>query len=193
MPISCFIIAKNEEARIGRTIEAVIDWVDEVIVIDSGSTDRTEEICRSLGTRFIHNDWPGYGPQKRFGEEQCRNDWVFNLDADEVVTTQLRDEIVERFQSGDHQCDGYRLYVVDMLPGRTKPLPLARKYNIVRLYNWKKMRYSESLVHDRVISDGHQIRQLENIILHYSILSISQAITKTNQYGDLQAKAIKKQ
>ena len=90
MPISCFIIARDEEQRIGRTIRSVIDWVDEVILIDSGSTDKTVEIANALGARTLFNKWPGYGPQKRFAEEQCSHDWVLNLDADEVVTQALQ-------------------------------------------------------------------------------------------------------
>ncbi len=86
LPLSVFIIARDEADRIARPIESVIGWVDEVIVIDSGSTDETVAVAEQLGARVIRNDWPGYGPQKRFGEDQCRNDWLLNLDADEEVT-----------------------------------------------------------------------------------------------------------
>jgi glycosyltransferase involved in cell wall biosynthesis len=83
---SCFIIAKNEARRIGEVIASVRDLADEVIVIDSGSTDGTQQIAQDLGARVIFNEWPGFGPQKRFGEDQCRNDWVLNLDGDEVLS-----------------------------------------------------------------------------------------------------------
>ncbi|MEP2437055.1 MAG: glycosyltransferase, partial [Roseibium sp.] len=79
LPISVFIIAKDEADRIGRTITSVRDWVDEVIVIDSGSSDGTVAVAEQLGARVLENAWPGYGPQKRFGEDQCRNDWLLNL------------------------------------------------------------------------------------------------------------------
>ena len=191
LPISCFIIAMNEEERIARTIKSVIDFMDEVIVIDSGSTDKTEQICRDLGVTFLYNNWSGYGPQKRFGEDQCKNDWVLNLDADEVVTSSLLDEIKSKFKGNYSDVDGYHLYVIDILPGKTQPLAFARKYNIVRLYNQRKIRYSDSPVHDRVVINDQPLGQLEGLVHHHSFLSISHAIAKTNDYSDLQAKTMK--
>ena len=191
LPISCFIIAMNEEERIGRTIKSVIDLVEEVIVIDSGSTDKTEQICREQGVTFLYNEWSGYGLQKRFGEDQCKHDWVLNLDADEVPTSALCDEILAKFKGDYAKVDGYHLRVIDILPKRQMPLPFARKYNIVRLYNRRKIRYSDSPVHDRVIVDGQPLGQLEGLLHHHSILSISQAISKANDYSDLQAKTMK--
>ena len=86
LPLSAFIISKNEADRISRPIKSVIDWVDEVIVVDSGSTDDTVAVAERLGARVVHHEWKGYGAQKRHGEDQCRNHWLLNLDADEEVT-----------------------------------------------------------------------------------------------------------
>ena len=86
LPLSVFIIAVNEADRIALTINSVRDWADEVIVIDSGSTDDTVAVAESHGARVVFNEWNGYGPQKVFGETLCRNDWLLNLDADEEVT-----------------------------------------------------------------------------------------------------------
>ena len=85
LPISVTIIAQDEADRIGMAIASVRDWVDEVVVVDSGSTDGTPEIAQSLGARVIHHDWPGYGQQKRFAEDQAQNDWILNIDADERI------------------------------------------------------------------------------------------------------------
>ncbi|MCP4936393.1 MAG: glycosyltransferase family 2 protein [bacterium] len=191
LPVSCFIIAMNEEERIGHTIKSVISFVDEVIVIDSGSTDKTQEICRSFGVKFLFNEWSGYGLQKRFGEDQCKHDWVLNLDADEVVTSALRDEVIGKFEGDYAKFDGYHLRIIDILPKRQTPLPFARKYNIVRLYNHRRIRYSDSPVHDRVIVDKRPLGQLEGLLHHHSFLSISHAIAKANDYTDLQAKTTK--
>ena len=98
LPISCFIIAKNEADRIARTIRSVRSWVDEVIVVDSESADDTVAVARQEGARVVTQPWLGFGGQKRFGEAQCRNDWVFNIDADEVVTRQLQIEITKLFE-----------------------------------------------------------------------------------------------
>src|SRR3712207_4928412 len=97
LPLSVFIIARNEADRIGATIRAVRDLTDDLVVIDSGSTDGTQAVAEELGARVIFNAWPGYGPQKRFGEEQCRHDWILNLDADEELSPALREEIRSLF------------------------------------------------------------------------------------------------
>jgi len=85
-PISVYIVAKNEADRIGRAVRSVVQWVDEVIVVDSGSEDATVLVASEAGARVLYHAWPGYGPQKRFGEDQCRNEWLLNLDADEEVS-----------------------------------------------------------------------------------------------------------
>ena len=103
-PISVFIIAHNEEDRIGRAIRSVESFADEVIVVDSGSTDDTVRIAESFGARVIANAWPGYGPQKRFAEEQCRNDWLFNLDADEAATPALAQAACRASRTRDTPC-----------------------------------------------------------------------------------------
>ena len=93
LPISCFIIAKNEADRITKTIKSVEDLVDEIIVIDSGSTDGTQDLVKKLGCKLYYNEWPGFGPQKRFGEEKAKNKWLLNLDADEYLSNELKVEI----------------------------------------------------------------------------------------------------
>src|SRR5438132_13638376 len=97
LPISAFIIAKNEADRIARAILSVRDWVDEVIVIDSGSTDNTVALSESLGARCMFNAWSGFGPQKVFGETQCRNKWLLNLDADAELTPACAAELKALF------------------------------------------------------------------------------------------------
>lgn len=89
LPISCFIIAQNEADRIARTIQSVKSWVDEVVVVDSGSTDDTVAVAQNAHARVISQSWLGFGGQKRFAEEQCRHEWVLNLDADEVCLPRI--------------------------------------------------------------------------------------------------------
>ena len=83
LPISCFIIAQDEADRIGKTIQSVKELVDEIIVIDSGSTDGTQKAAEEMGCKVFFNKWNGFGPQKRFGEDCSKNKWLLNLDADE--------------------------------------------------------------------------------------------------------------
>src|SRR4030042_3183310 len=107
LPISVFIIAKNEADRISVAILAVRDWVDEVIVIDSGSSDDTVAVSVSLGARVVFNEWRGYGPQKVFGESLCSNEWLLNLDADEEISPQLGTEIRALFGQGEPACSAF--------------------------------------------------------------------------------------
>src|ERR671928_1972393 len=109
LPLSVFIIARNEADRLGATIRAVRELTDDLVVVDSGSTDGTQAVAEALGARVIHNPWPGYGPQKRFAEEQCRHDWLLNLDADEVVPPELAENIRALFAAGEPPLPAYRI------------------------------------------------------------------------------------
>ena len=93
IPVSCFLITRNEEDVLDTALRSVVDLVDEIVVVDSGSSDRTVAIARCYGARVIERAWPGFGPQKRFAERACRNDWVLNLDADEALSPELAQEI----------------------------------------------------------------------------------------------------
>jgi glycosyltransferase involved in cell wall biosynthesis len=181
LPISCFIIAKNEADRIGRTIAAVRDWVDEVIVVESGSTDDTVAVAGESGARVINNDWPGFGQQKRFAEDQCRNDWVFNLDADEVATPALHKEIENLFASGSPPFAGYRVPIRLIYPGASKPRLWGRDHFYVRLYDRRVVRFRDSAVHDEVVTDGHPVGKLRGALHHYSMRSFEDMKNKLDE------------
>jgi glycosyltransferase involved in cell wall biosynthesis len=188
LPLSVFIIARDEADRISRPIESVIGWVDEVIVIDSGSTDDTISFAEKLGATVISNDWPGYGPQKRFGEDQCRNDWLLNLDADEEITPDLAQEIRAKFDDGSYsQADGWRIMIRDMYAHESEPAPWAYGYHQIRLYDRRKGRFSASTVHDTVRPDkGTRIDNLSGIMAHRSIRSLDFQVGKYNRYSGMQ-------
>lgn len=188
LPLSAFIISKNEADRISRPIESVIDWVDEVIVVDSGSTDDTIAVAEKLGARVVHHDWKGYGPQKRYGEDQCRNDWLLNLDADEEVTPALADEIKSKFANGSYEtADGWRIMIRDIYAHENAPAPWAYGYHQIRLYDRRKGRFSASTVHDTVRPDeGAKIDNLAGIMAHRSIRSLDFQVGKYNRYSGMQ-------
>lgn len=198
IPISVFIIAKNEADRIGKVINAAKPIADEIIVIDSGSTDDTCKISEELGAKVIFNEWNGYGAQKIFGEKQCRNKWILNIDADEEIMPELADEIQQLFATNlPNNFHGYHVRIVNKFPGETKPKKLAYYYNQLRLYNIDFAGFRDSTVHDSVIlkENGAQnkIGQLKNIIWHESFRSYSHWIEKMNSYSTMQANdAIKK-
>jgi glycosyltransferase involved in cell wall biosynthesis len=189
LPISVFIIARNESERLGRTLQAIAGLVDDLVVIDSGSTDDTVAVAERAGARVIVNTpFPGYGPQKRFAEDACRNDWVLNIDADEVVSAHLREEIVQLFGTSRDLADAYFIRIIDMLPGETAPPPLAYSVSPVRLYRLSRGRYRNSTVHDRVVLEaGARTKHLSGPILHYSITSLGEQMEKLQRYSTLQA------
>jgi glycosyltransferase involved in cell wall biosynthesis len=171
LPLSCFIISKNEADRVGRTIRSVVDWVDEVIVIDSESSDDTVAVAQEEGARVAVNPWPGFGQQKRFGEDLCRNNWLLNLDADEVVTLKLRHQIQDLFRKGAPPFVAYGMPICLVYPGATKPRFMARDHWCVRLYDRTQVRFRDSSVHDSVVTDGHRVGKLDAPLYHFSIRS----------------------
>ncbi len=187
-PLSVFIIAKDEADRIGATIRAVRDLTDDLVVVDSGSTDGTQALARSFGARVIHNPWPGYGEQKRFAEEQCRHVWMLNLDADEVVPPDLAARIAGLFAAGEPTRAAYRIGIGEIFPGEERPHPLAYTLHPVRLYRRDRGRYSPSPVHDRVdLAPGVRPGRLRGRIHHYSVRSLGDELAKLNRYTDQQA------
>jgi glycosyltransferase involved in cell wall biosynthesis len=190
LPVSAFIICSNESQRIGRTLEAIAGLTDEVIVVDSGSTDDTVAIAQKFGARVIENTpFPGYGPQKRFAEDACRNDWVLNIDADEVVSPALREEITRLFSRREDMADAYAIRIIDMLPEESAPPPFAYSVSPVRLYRLSKGRFRNSTVHDRVkLEAGSRVARLKAPILHYSIKSLGDQMEKLQRYTTVQAK-----
>ena len=104
MKISATIITFNEESNIKAACESVA-WADEVVVVDSNSTDRTGELAEACGARVITNAWPGFGAQKQFAVDQAQHEWIFSLDADERVSDELKNSI----QSLKELADGYQV------------------------------------------------------------------------------------
>ena len=186
--LSIFLITHNEADRIGRTLAAVRALSDDIVVVDSGSSDDTIALATALGARVIHHDWPGYGPQKRFAEDQCRHAWLLNIDADEVVPPELAEEIRASLTSRPQEMDGYAIKIAEVFPGEGKPHRLAYALSPVRLYRRDKGRYADSIVHDRVVfQEGARLGQLQGIIHHFSVRSIGDQMAKLNAYTTQQA------
>ncbi len=188
LPISCFIIAKNEADRIVRTIRAVQSWVDEVVVIDSESTDDTVRLAASEGCRVITQPWLGFGGQKRFGESQCCNDWVLNLDADEVVTPALKEEIISLFAHGFPSNVAYGMPLEHVYPNAERPRRWARDHWYVRLYDRRVVRFRDSPVHDTVVTHDHAVGVLRAPAYHYSFRSYEDLKIKLDERMSLSAK-----
>lgn len=191
VPLSCCIIAKNEGDRIEACIAAVRDLADEVVVVDSGSTDDTVARAEAMGAKVFFRAWDGYGPQKRFAEECATHDWILNLDADEVVTDALKAEVRALLQTPP-ALPAYRVRLMTVSPGKTRPRLWADFHNYVRLYDRRRVRFRQSLVHDTVDTKDEPVGQLEGAALHFSNRSIEHVRQKLDRYTALQAKELRK-
>lgn len=189
LPLSAFLIVCNEAERLPRTL-AALEFAGEIVVVDSGSTDGTQEIARAAGARLVHRDWEGYGPQKAFAEGLCAHDWVLNLDADEVVTPELAAEIRGLFANGPPAPGAFSLAILNVYPGDARPRPFARDYVVVRLYHRAAGAYRAHPLFDRVVLPaGVRPSRLASPIWHFPLTSWAQFVDKENRYTSFQAEA----
>ncbi len=188
--LTCTIIAKNEVARIERTIRSVAGLADEVVVVDSGSTDGTQALATSLGARVVFNPWPGYGPQKRFAEDQASHDFILNLDADEWLSDPLFAELQALKALPNWPARSFWLKVMLVYQNRTKAAPFAYFNPCVRLYDRRATRFDASTVYDEVPATD-DIRWLQAPVLHQSFTSMAQLMRKQLNYFEMQAKELK--
>jgi len=186
LPVSVFIIARNEADRIPLTIRSVRDWADEVIVIDSGSEDDTVRVAESLGATVVFNEWRGYGPQKVFGEGLCRNDWLLNLDADEEISPELARSIRALFGNGPG-CAAYRLPILPLHNFQLRGHPWTATHKPVRLYRKSKAGFKDSPVHDSVVVREGRTGTLRGMVNHRSFRSLAHHVDKVNSYSSAQA------
>ncbi|WP_017444395.1 glycosyltransferase family 2 protein [Gayadomonas joobiniege] len=184
-PISVYFITLNESATIAEAIQSVQAIADEIIVVDSGSTDNTVEIAESLGARVIKQSWLGFSAQKSFAMKQCRNDWVFNLDGDEIVPENVNKEIMQLVASDC--CDAIRVNFEDIF--MQQPMhKKSHKRSIVRVFNRHKVRYPQDrLVHENVIVEG-KVAQINGCIIHHGYADVGNLMAKQNKYSSLSAK-----
>lgn len=191
MKLSVYIVTLNEEERLENTLKAASKVADDILVVDSGSTDRTEEIARKHGARFVFNKWKDISSQKRFAQNACLHDWVLSLDADEVLSEKLIEEINDLKKiEGSPSTNVYKVKIIACYPGQTKPGIFANHYNLVRLYNRTRATMPDNLILDRVVlGDDCQVKQLKNEIYHYSYISLTKLWYKYNLYSDEQVKA----
>ncbi len=186
MTLSVIIIAKNAGAMIRRCIESVA-WADEVIVVDSGSTDDTLDICRELGARVVVTpDWPGFGAQKNRALDAAHGDWVFSIDTDEWVTPQLRDEIQTAINSNT-AAPAYAIPRSSSFCGRAMKHSGWWPDYVIRLFQRGRARFSDDLVHERLIVDGI-IRRLRQPLMHETVTDLHQLVSKMNMYSTASAR-----
>lgn len=174
MKISAVIIAGNEEDKIADAIRSVV-WADEVLVVDSESTDRTREIAAHLGARVIVKPWAGFSAQKQFATDSALHDWVFSLDADERVSAELKEEIMHLGAKPESQLPrGFRIPRLSYYMGR--PVRHSGWYPDwqLRLFDRRAGRWSDDLVHESFRLRDSKPAKLRNEILHFTVDSIAE-------------------
>ncbi len=166
--ISVAIITLNEERNIADAIGSV-DWADEIVVVDSGSEDRTCEIAKSLGARVIVNPWPGFSDQKQFATDAASNDWILSLDADERVSSELRRELLA-IAAQDSPVAGYRIPRLSYYMGR--PIRHGGWYPDLQLrfFDRRLARWNGAVIHESVkLNNGAEPGRLKGELVHYSV------------------------
>lgn len=174
MKISAVIIAFNEENKIADAVKS-IGWADEVIVVDSDSTDRTRQIAESNGAKVHLKKWEGFSKQKQFAVGYAAHDWVFSLDADERVSDELRREILSLKSKPESQlADGYKIPRLSFYMNR--PIRHGGWYPDwqLRFYNRRKGNWKDVLIHESVqMAADAKVEKLRGDILHYSVEDIA--------------------
>ncbi len=187
MKISATIITYNEQANIARAIESLRSC-DEVVVVDSGSSDRTVEIATNLGARVIDMQWRGFAGQKNFAAESATYDWILSLDADEALSESLEAEIWHIKKNGPAY-DGYTMPRMAQYLGRWILHSGWYPDRKVRLFNRTKASWVSEFVHESVKVRG-AIGHLESNILHYTCSSLSEHIKTMDRYTTLAAEQL---
>jgi glycosyltransferase involved in cell wall biosynthesis len=179
--ISTIVITLNEEDNIRRCLESVVPISDEIIVVDSGSTDRTVDMAREYTSQVVHQDWLGYGRQKQFALSLTSNEHVFSIDADEEVSPRLQQEILSLQWDHDAYAVPRQVYYLNRwlrhcwYPGY-----------VIRLFHKDKATFTDDILHERVVPMSHTAR-LQAPLLHYSYRSVSHHLEKMNAFTTLAA------
>ena len=186
--LSAIVITKNEAANIADCLDSVA-FCDERIVVDCGSSDETVAIAQHKGAQVVVHDWGGFGPQKNFALSLAGGDWVLSLDADERVSPKLSEAI--RAALADETVDAYEFPRLSSFCGRPMRHSDWHPDYVLRLFRRGKARYTDAIVHERVICDG-VIKKLSPPLIHHPVLKLEDALSRVDRYSTASAAAIVK-
>jgi glycosyltransferase involved in cell wall biosynthesis len=184
--LSAIIITRNEAANIAACLESVA-FCDERIVVDSGSSDNTVAIALAAGATVISHKWDGYGPQKNFALSQARGDWVLSIDADERVPAPLATEILSTIRTTT--AAGYEMARLSTFLGRPMRHSGWFPDYVLRLFRREKARFSDDLVHERILCEG-SVGRLTGILDHHPVLRLEDALRRMDSYSTAGAKML---
>jgi len=185
--ISAVIITLNEERNIGRCLDSLRDVADEIVVVDSFSSDKTEEICRRKGARFIKNPFEGHIEQKNYAMMAASHDYILSLDADEALSGELADSILKTKNNWNY--DGYSFNRMTNYCGKWIKHCGWYPDKKLRLWDRKKGCWGGVNPHDRVIiGEESRTTHLSGNLLHYSYYTIKQHIAQMNSFSEIAAR-----
>jgi glycosyltransferase involved in cell wall biosynthesis len=188
--ISAYILAYNEAEKIAAAISSVL-WADEIVVADSGSTDRTVEIAASLGARVVQIPFQGFGDLRNQAVAECRHEWIFSLDSDERCTAAVRDEILSLLAAGAGH-DAYLVPRRNYIMGRwIKGSGWYPNFRQPQLFRKSAMRYTNEVVHEGYeLLTGKPLGQLQNAIMQFPFRNLEEIIRKMDRYSTLGARKL---
>jgi len=189
--LSVIVLTLNEERNIADCLESV-RWADEVILIDSGSTDKTVAIARRYTANIQTIVWQGYGAARNYGVAQARGDWILWLDADERVMPELAEEIREIVRKDDPEVAGYSVARRAFFLGRWIKHCGWYPSRVTRLFRRRKGKFSETRVHERLVVDGPVVETRHDLI-HYTDPDLNHYFAKFNKYTSLAAEDLRAQ
>ena len=180
MPLSVIVITKNEAAMIRRCL-ASVSWADEIIVVDSGSTDGTVAVCREFTPHVISTDWAGFGPQKNRALDLATGTWVLALDADEYLPTQAQAEI-QQVLAGESKINAYRIPRLSSYCGRFMGHGGWYPDYVIRLFRRGCARFSDDIVHERLVVQG-AVGTLSSPLHHETYRDLEEVLHKVDSYS----------
>ena len=186
--ITAFVITHNEEKNIEGCLGS-ISWSDEIVIVDSMSTDRTLDIAKKYTKNIYQKEFTNFSEMKNFALSKTTNDWVLSLDADEEVTDALRDEIKDKVQSASDNISGYFIHRKSYIFGREFKYTGTQNDFQMRLFKKEKGRFCQP-IHEKVSIDG-AVNRLKNYINHYTYTSLDDYAKRLNRYTDMEARFMK--
>ena len=184
--ITLFLITRNEADKLAKCLNSAKDIVDEIVVVDD-SQDNTAQIAQQFGARVVTHPFEGFTAQKNFALRQVKTEWALSLDADEVLTPQLAQEIRQAVENTPF--DGFELTRVNCFLGQRMQHGGLKEEHILRLVRTPKAQYEGGLVHEKLCVQG-QTARLKNVFMHYSYNDIETYFEKFNKYTTLAAQTM---
>ncbi|MBZ4683378.1 MAG: glycosyl transferase family 2 [Fusobacteriales bacterium] len=181
MGLSVGIITFNEEKKIEKTLEAIKEIADEIIIVDSYSTDKTVEISKKYNAKIFIEEWKGFGKQKNSVIEKCNNEWILLIDADEVVSKELADKIKKIISNKENEYNVYKLNRCSICFGKEIKYGGWSNDYVVRLFKKGKATLDNAIIHETFITK-EKIGKIKEKLYHYTYLDLEEYFNKFNSY-----------